>query len=92
MVLSADAIAAVVLMTVGAVAVAQIMGSALRWKWFVAPPEEWSPLWPYSQMKRLFGRNGLILFNYASGILMLAMDIFLLVVWLSGRITLTRIR
>lgn len=92
MVLSEIAIAVVVLATVGAVAVAQIMGSALHWKWFADPPEEWSPLWPYSQMKRLFGKSGLILFNYASGILMLAMDIFLLVMWLSGRATLTRLR
>ncbi|OPZ51344.1 MAG: hypothetical protein BWY92_00226 [Firmicutes bacterium ADurb.BinA052] len=81
-----------VLATVGAVAIAQIMGSALHWRWFADPPEEWSPLWPYSQMKRLFGKNGLILFNYASGILMLAVDIFLLVVWLSGRVTRTRLR
>ena len=70
-----------VLATVGAVAIAQIMGSALHWRWFADPPEEWSPLWPYSQMKRLFGKNGLILFNYASGILMLAVDIFC---WLCG--------
>jgi len=81
-----------VLATVGAVGIAQIMGSALHWRWFADPPEEWSPLWPYSQMKRLFGKNGLILFNYASGILMLAVDIFLLVVWLSGRVTRTRLR
>ena len=81
-----------VLATVGAVAIAQIMGSALHWRWFADPPEEWSPLWPYSQMKRLLNKNGLILFNYASGILMLAVDIFLLVVWLSGRVTRTRLR
>lgn len=68
----------------GAIGALQVIGSLLGWRCFVDPPEEWGPIWPYSEMKRQFGQTGLLVVNYLSGSLMLVGSILIMVLWLRG--------
>lgn len=62
----------------------QVIGTLLGWRWFVDPPEEWAPMWPFPEMKRLLGRTGLLVHNYLIGSITLGGSITILILLMRG--------
>lgn len=52
-----------------------IIGTKARWKILVDPPEEWSPYWVHSWMKKFVDEDFLIRFNYILGIFLIIFTI-----------------
>lgn len=46
-----------------------IVGTKLEWDFLIDPPEEWAPFYSHSGLKKLFGSDFLIPFNYIVGTL-----------------------
>lgn len=53
----------------------QILGSILGWRAYADPPEEWDRFWFQSFLKRMLGSEALPLYNYVTGLLMIALGI-----------------
>lgn len=64
----------------------QILGSILDWRAFADPPEEWDRFWFQSFVKRMLGSRALPLYNYVTGVLMIALGIGALIALARGTV------
>lgn len=55
-----------------------IIGTKLRWMILVDPPEEWTGIYSHSALRRIFGSDFLIGFNYVLGTLFIIVALFFL--------------
>ncbi len=55
-----------------------IVGTKYRWMVLVDPPEEWAALYSHSALKKIFGSDFLIGFNYVVGTLFIIVALFFL--------------
>lgn len=55
-----------------------IIGTVFKWKLLVDPPEEWSGLYSHSAIKKWFGNEFLIVYNYIVGTLLILFALFVL--------------
>jgi hypothetical protein len=62
-----------------------VIGTKLRWKFLVDPPEKWAFFYSQSWLKQRFGRDFLILYNYVVGGLFIAFSVFMFCLLVSGR-------
>ena len=53
-----------------------ILGSMKRWKWLVDPPAENWPFDPHAFLKKWLGPDGLLVFNYLLGTLLIILSLF----------------
>ena len=53
-----------------------ILGSVKRWKWLVDPPAEYWPFYSHSFLKKCLRPEGLLVFNYLLGILLIVLSLF----------------
>lgn len=61
------------------VGVLLIVGTKLQWPILVDPPEEWGWFYSHSGLKKLFGADILIPFNYVVGTLLVLVGITLFI-------------
>jgi hypothetical protein len=59
-----------------AAGLALILGSVKRWKWLVDPPTEYWPFYSHSFLKKFFGQEALLPFNYLLGIVLIILSLF----------------
>jgi len=55
-----------------------IIGTKLKWMILVDPPEEWAAFYSHSGLKKIFGSDFLIGFNYIVGTLFIIIASFFL--------------
>jgi len=55
-----------------------IIGTKFRWIILVDPPEEWTAIYSHSALKKIFGSDFLIGFNYVVGTLFIIIALFFL--------------
>lgn len=55
-----------------------IIGTKFRWMILVDPPEEWAAIYSHSALKKIFGSDFLIGFNYVVGTLCIIIALFFL--------------
>lgn len=55
-----------------------IIGTVFKWKLLVDPPEEWSPFYSHSGIKKIFGNEFLIIYNYIVGTILILFALFFL--------------
>lgn len=55
-----------------------IIGTFLKWKILVDPPEEWSKFYSHSFLNSIFGSDFLIWFNYIVGIVGFCFSLYMI--------------
>ena len=63
-----------------------IFGTILKFKILVDPPESWSTFYTNSYLKKKFGKEFLVIYNYVIGILMVLFSVFVIIQALMGNI------
>ena len=53
-----------------------IIGTILKGKFLVDPPEEWALIYSHSRLNKIFGPEFLIVYNWFLGIVAIIMDLF----------------
>jgi hypothetical protein len=61
-----------------------ILGTVLKWKFLVDPPEEWAPYYSHSKLKKMFGSGFLVGFNYIVGAMLMLLSLIFFVNQISG--------
>jgi hypothetical protein len=53
-----------------------VVGAHRRWDWLVNPPDEMWPYYSQAFIKKLFGKEGVIVFTYCLGILFMVLSLY----------------
>jgi hypothetical protein len=62
------------------------LGTKRRWKFLVDPPEEWNIFYSALFIKKYFGTNILIVFNYICAFSFILLSVLFFVFLLAGRV------
>jgi sulfite exporter TauE/SafE len=63
-----------------------IVGTLLRWKFLVDPPERWATFYSLSKLKESFGSGFLVVFNFVIGTIIVLMACGFLVALRMGHV------
>lgn len=63
-----------------------VIGTILRWNFLVDPPEEWAWIYSHSAIKKHFGSDFLVGYNYVIGVALMVLGLYFFYAAITGKI------